>query len=183
MNTRRYVSPVVRLMCTDGRTDKHGEIIWSLFLPHWRKRLKIVLESCDDITRNVSDETPLSGCFICLDFENRSGFLHCVSLRCGCCGTWQDRHCTYNVTRWGAFAKPLFQWKTRSFIDPQRVCSLSYLARKAYAPYFIVICGLSGCTIFFHILVNGTIFRKKLLNRECVFLDILCNFYVKHFLF
>lgn len=55
MNTRRYVSPVVRLMWTDGRTDKHVEIIWSLFLPHWRNRLKIVLESCDDITRNVSD--------------------------------------------------------------------------------------------------------------------------------
>jgi hypothetical protein len=31
------------------------------------------------------------------------------------------------------------------------VCSLSYPARKAHAPYYIVICGLSGCTIFVHI--------------------------------
>jgi hypothetical protein len=32
------------------------------------------------------------------------------------------------------------------------VCSLSYPACKAHAPYYIVICGLSGCTIFFHII-------------------------------
>jgi hypothetical protein len=32
------------------------------------------------------------------------------------------------------------------------VCSLSYPACKAYAPYYIVNCGLSGSTIFFHIL-------------------------------
>ena len=32
------------------------------------------------------------------------------------------------------------------------------------------ICGLSGSTIFFpHYLINGTIFRKTLLNIKCVF--------------
>ena len=30
------------------------------------------------------------------------------------------------------------------------VCSLSYAARKAHAPYFIAVCGLSDCIIFFH---------------------------------
>jgi hypothetical protein len=41
-------------------------------------------------------------------------------------------------------------------------CSLSYPAYKAYAPYYIVLCGLSGCTIYFsHHLINGTVFRKK----------------------
>jgi hypothetical protein len=30
--------------------------------------------------------------------------------------------------------------------------SLSYPACKAHAPYYIVICGLSGSTIFFHII-------------------------------
>jgi hypothetical protein len=32
------------------------------------------------------------------------------------------------------------------------VYSLSYPACKAHAPFYIVICGLSGCTIFFHII-------------------------------
>ena len=35
----------------------------------------------------------------------------------------------------------------------------------------IVICGLSGSTIFFpRYLINGTIFEKKLLNIKCVFI-------------
>jgi hypothetical protein len=34
----------------------------------------------------------------------------------------------------------------------------------------IVICGLPRFTLFFHILINGTIFeKKKLLNIKCVF--------------
>jgi hypothetical protein len=50
------------------------------------------------------------------------------------------------------------------------VCSLSYPGRKAHAPYYIVICGLSGSTMFFpHYLINGAIFGKKLLNIKCVF--------------
>jgi hypothetical protein len=32
------------------------------------------------------------------------------------------------------------------------VCSLIYAACKAHAPYYIVTCGLCGCTIFFHII-------------------------------
>jgi len=32
------------------------------------------------------------------------------------------------------------------------VCSLSYATCKAHAPYYIVIYGLSGCTIFFQII-------------------------------
>jgi len=36
---------------------------------------------------------------------------------------------------------------------------------------FIVICGLSGSTIFFpHYFVRGTIFEKQLLDMKCVFL-------------
>jgi len=33
-----------------------------------------------------------------------------------------------------------------------RVCSLIYSACKAHAPYYMVICGLSDCTIFVHII-------------------------------
>jgi len=31
-------------------------------------------------------------------------------------------------------------------------CVFVALASKTHAPYYIVICGLSGCTIFFHII-------------------------------
>jgi len=48
---------------------------------------------------------------------------------------------------------------------------LGNLAGKAHAPYYIVICGLSGSTVFFpRCTKNGTNFgKKKLLNTKCVF--------------
>ena len=40
------------------------------------------------------------------------------------------------------------------------VCGLSYQTCNGHAPYCIVICGLSGSTIFFHIIsYKGTIFE------------------------
>jgi len=39
------------------------------------------------------------------------------------------------------------------------VCNLSYPARKEHVPYYTVICGLSGSTIFFHIIRNQHDFR------------------------
>jgi hypothetical protein len=47
--------------------------------------------------------------------------------------------------------RPLMPWKSsKYYIFPcVRVCSLSYPASKANAPYYIVICGLSGSTVFF----------------------------------
>jgi hypothetical protein len=41
------------------------------------------------------------------------------------------------------------------------VCSLSYPACKAHAPYYIVICGMSGSTVVFHIISQKTRFSKK----------------------
>jgi hypothetical protein len=38
-----------------------------------------------------------------------------------------------------------------------------------HAPYYIIICSLSGCTIFLHILINDTIFGKTLLDIKYVF--------------
>ena len=50
------------------------------------------------------------------------------------------------------------------------VCSPSYPARKAHAPYRTVICGLFGSKILQHYLNNGIIFgRKMLLGIKPVF--------------
>jgi hypothetical protein len=40
-------------------------------------------------------------------------------------------------------------------------CSLRYPACNAHVPYYVVICGLPGCTFFPHYLLNGMIFEKK----------------------
>ena len=37
-----------------------------------------------------------------------------------------------------------------SITNSECVCSLSYSARDAHAPYYIVICGQSGSTIHYH---------------------------------
>jgi hypothetical protein len=45
----------------------------------------------------------------------------------------------------------------------------SYPVRKVHAPYYIVIYACLSLPYFLHCLINGTIFRKKLLNIKCAF--------------
>jgi hypothetical protein len=59
------------------------------------------------------------------------------------------------------------------------VYSLAYPARKAHAPDCVVICGLSGCTIFFHYPTEVTIFGDTTLDIKCVF-DFCYNCCLKH---
>ena len=62
-----------------------------------------------------------------------------------------------------------------------KFCSLKYPACKARALCYIVISGLSVCTIFFpHYLKNGTVRKEKLLDLKCVLwfcLPIYSNIY------
>jgi hypothetical protein len=54
---------------------------------------------------------------------------------------------------WSTFTLLLLQCKSsKYYIFWVCVCSISCHARKSHAQYHIVICGLSGLTIFFHII-------------------------------
>ena len=52
------------------------------------------------------------------------------------------------------------------------VCILALVIRNTNgifcAPY-VVMCGLFGSTVFYHNVINSTIFGKKLLSVKCVF--------------
>jgi hypothetical protein len=64
------------------------------------------------------------------------------------------------------------------------VCNLSYPACNSHASYYIVICVVLGCTVYFsHYLTNGKIFGKKLLNMKCVCFTFLYNLHMQHFSF
>jgi len=68
--------------------------------------------------------------------------------------TWkQKRQCTYKFKIEAHSSRHFFAKQKHSRIYPK--C-------KAHVQCYIVICGLSGCTIFFsHGLINGTIFEEK----------------------
>jgi hypothetical protein len=83
------------------------------------------------------------------------------------CDSEQDRPCTYKVTIRPVRVTIVVQ---KYYIFWVCVCSCRYPAFKAHAPYCIVVCGLSGCTIFFpNCLINGMIFGRKVMNTKCVF--------------
>jgi hypothetical protein len=66
--------------------------------------------------------------------------------------------------------QPLLQWKSNKYyIFWVCVCSLSYPACNAHAPYYIVICDLPRSTTFSHIISKMARFSEKLLNTKCVF--------------
>jgi hypothetical protein len=53
---------------------------------------------------------------------------------------------------WGAFRNHCYRRKVISITYYECVSSISHTTCKAHAPYYIVICGLNGCTIFFRII-------------------------------
>jgi hypothetical protein len=64
----------------------------------------------------------------------------------------QDRQCTHKCNNEVRSQNHCCRGKAISITYSECVCSLSYLAHKAHAPYYIVTCGLSGSTIFFNII-------------------------------
>ena len=80
----------------------------------------------------------------------------------------QDRQCTYDVKPKRDDETIVAVEKQKSVTYPERdkervmyVYSLSYPARKAHAPYYIVICGQSGSTIFSTLCHKRHDFQKK----------------------
>jgi len=45
-------------------------------------------------------------------------------------------------------------------------CSLKYPACTAHAPYYIVVCGLPGSTIYFHNIPKSNIFENKVIEHK-----------------
>ena len=78
---------------------------------------------------------------------------------------------------------PLLQWHSNNYyILWVCVCSLWYQTCNTHAPYYIVICGLPCCTIFFQIVAKKAWFSEKnLLNIKLCF-DLPYNVCPKHFL-
>ena len=79
----------------------------------------------------------------------------------------QDRQCTYNAT-WDLFMQPLLQWKSNEYyIFWVCVCALSYPVSVRAPCCHLWPAGPSS--IFAHFLINGTIFKQKLLPLKYVF--------------
>jgi len=76
-----------------------------------------------------------------------------------------------HVTKhWGAFVQPLLQWKAVSITYSDCV-SLAFGIQQAVRTRPIFICGLSYCTVFFHILsITAPFWGEKIIEHQvCVF--------------
>ena len=81
---------------------------------------------------------------------------------------------------WGAFVHPLLQQKINKYY---KFCVCIFTLRSpacnVHAPHYIVICGMSGCTLFFQtVSLKSMIFKKKKKNywTQNVCFDFLYNF-------
>jgi len=77
----------------------------------------------------------------------------------------QDRQCTYKHNIEACLLNIVAMERNQNFIILfcVCVCSLSYPACHMHAPYFIVIYGLPGSAIFFHVTSKMARFKKKVI--------------------
>jgi hypothetical protein len=96
----------------------------------------------------------------------------------------EDTQCTHNVIfkRVRVTIVAVEKQLVQHYIRCECVCSLSYPARKAHAPCYIVICGLSSSTALFHIIPYMTRFSQKVIKHKMCF-DFLYNFCLKYLSF
>ena len=95
---------------------------------------------------------------------------------CSCVNMWGYVHISKH---WGAFALPLLSLNSNKYyIFWVCVCSLIYVAFKAHAQYYIVVCGLSGCCIFPHYLIKGMMFGENWNWTLKVFVLVCCATFV-----
>jgi hypothetical protein len=72
------------------------------------------------------------------------------------------------MQEWGAFVQPLLPCRrNKNYTTWVYVCSLTYPACKAHAPYCHM-CPAPFCNVLPHCLIHGSVW-KRLLNTKCVF--------------
>jgi hypothetical protein len=76
----------------------------------------------------------------------------CLDIEHGECNECkQDRQCTCNITLRHIHVTIVAMEKQSVVHICVCACSIAYPAYNSYAPYFVIICGSSGATIFFNI--------------------------------
>jgi hypothetical protein len=88
----------------------------------------------------------------------------------------RDRQRTYIISLRRVYATIVAVENNKYSLSVLAAFGIQYAMRMRYS----VVCGLSGCTVIFHIyLINGTIFGgEKLLIIKCVFFFIFSTTFV-----
>ena len=84
---------------------------------------------------------------------------------------YKDRHCKYKRNTEARYRNHCYRGSAISIRHFEDICGHSYPACKAHTPYYVVICGVSGCTIIFGIILQTARFwgKKLLKHKKCVF--------------